>query len=644
MPIPLAVLLLEDREEDALLILHALKAAGFAPEWRRVDTEEDFVAALEASLDVILADYRLPGFSGLEALAALQATGLDVPFIIVSGTIGEDSAVEAMRRGAADYLLKDRLARLGPAVQHQLDGKRMRLEKRMAEAVRADERLREEEALRESEERHRLLFQSNPLPMWVFDLETLRVLTVNEAAVRHYGYSEAEFLASTIKDIRPLEVLPQLEEALTRARAGNERVSELARHRKKNGEIIEVEVSANSLVFGGREARLVLAVDVTKRLRDEIALREAAALLRIAGRTARLGAWSIGVPPVRFTLSEEMCAILELDYPLEPALEEFLELFLPEWRESFHQAVLTCMREGKPFDLDVEVMAGSGRRGWGRCIGEAERDAAGVITQVHGSFQDITDRMAAAEALRLSGKQLERANRLASLGRLAATIAHEFNNVLMGIQPFADVIARTAGSQENLVKAAGHITSSVKRGKRITQEILRFSQPAQPVLQPVSLQSWLRELEVEVRPLLPGEITLVVDAGPSPVEVLGDPSQLQQVFVNLLLNAKDAMPNGGRLAVSAMVDSDDAVYPFGYVEQPSRFVRLVVSDTGGGMSSETMEHIFEPLFTTKQTGTGLGLAVTHQVVRGHGGEIFVESEEGHGTSFHLFLPRANGAA
>jgi PAS domain S-box-containing protein len=249
---------------------------------------------------------------------------------------------------------------------------------------------------------------------------------------------------------------------------------------------------------------------------------------------------------------------------------------------------------------------------------------AGLRIGVVISFSDVTERR------KLEAK-LEQANRLGSLGRLAATIAHEFNNVLMGISPFVEVIRRG----RNVEGSLDHISRAVQRGKRITQDILRFTQPAQPVRAPIEAGPWLDNVTIEARSLMPGCLVMTsVDRG---LRIDGDATQLQQIFTNLILNARDAMPSGGTLTLEVRREPAGARLPFA-IERPERFAHIIVRDTGTGMSAETQQHIFEPLFTTKKNGTGLGLPVTHQVVQRHGGEVFVESALGEGTTFHIFLP------
>ncbi len=259
--VPFRVLILEDNPTDAELMLDELHQAKFDPEWQRVQTEEEYIAHLHPTLDLILADYSMPQFNALSALKILQEWGWDIPFIIVSGSIGEELAVTAMRQGAADYLLKDRLARLGPAVEHALEAKHLRDAQRQAEAI-----------LRRSEQNFRNLFANNPLPMWVYDRDSLMFLDVNEAAIAHYGYSREEFLSMRITDIRPVEDVPRLLQSVIQKRDLLQFAGEW-RHRRKNGDIFDVEITSHILEFNGSEAVLVVAQDISERKQAEAELK-----------------------------------------------------------------------------------------------------------------------------------------------------------------------------------------------------------------------------------------------------------------------------------------------------------------------------------------------------------------------------------
>jgi two-component system cell cycle sensor histidine kinase/response regulator CckA len=243
-----------------------------------------------------------------------------------------------------------------------------------------------------------------------------------------------------------------------------------------------------------------------------------------------------------------------------------------------------------------------------------------------------------SERLRLENRLLQ-AERISSLGRLAASVAHEFNNVLMGIQPFIDLLTKRAGSDPAVKLAAPRIADAVARGKRITQEILRFTRIGEPTRVPVNVAEWLQAFEPELVQLAGALVTVTTDCDPS-LTMMADAHQLRQVFANLVVNAHHAMPNGGRLEVRALADAISDGNP---AALPA--VHFTISDTGVGIPQDTLLYIFEPLFTTKKFGgTGLGLAVASQVVQQHQGHIYAESTLGEGTTFHILIPAAPAAS
>jgi len=252
-----------------------------------------------------------------------------------------------------------------------------------------------------------------------------------------------------------------------------------------------------------------------------------------------------------------------------------------------------------------------------------------------------------AERKRSDGGSVEteekRDQRLVSLGRLAATMTHEFNNVLMGIQPFVEVLSRPGLDAVDVERALKHIRLSIERGKQITAEVLRIAQPVTPTRRSVDAGVWLKSLEIDLRALLPKTVDLriEIDDGGEALYAGIDVNLMDQVLINLVNNAKDAMPNGGTLTITA--ERYHTWHSFSFAKTlttPDRFVCITVSDTGHGMDAATMEKIFEPLFTTKAHGTGLGLAVVKQIVQRHDGFASVESSIGSGTQFHLLVPAA----
>ena len=232
--------------------------------------------------------------------------------------------------------------------------------------------------------------------------------------------------------------------------------------------------------------------------------------------------------------------------------------------------------------------------------------------------------------------ELEQVKRVASLGQLAASMAHEFNNVLMGIQPFADVISRLVPDQKDVQKSVARIQQSVARGRGVTDEILRFTRRVAPVKKVIAVREWLSNFVPEAEALVGDRFRVEVQSGREDLEILGDVSQLNQVIANLVINARDASAPGDLISISAETCCSDA---FG-LDPPSGYVQVTVRDRGTGMDRAVLDQVFEPLFTTKRTGTGLGLAISRQVVIAHEGKLVAESAVGKGTAFHILLPLA----
>ncbi len=260
------------------------------------------------------------------------------------------------------------------------------------------------------------------------------------------------------------------------------------------------------------------------------------------------------------------------------------------------------------------------------------RDAQKRVVRAVGAAMDITERKQLAD-------QLAQARRVSSLGRIAASIAHEFNNVLMGIQPNLEVVRRRAPGDLN--EPISHMLHAVRRGKRITDEILRYTRPADPALQCVDVAAFFAGWERETRSVLGPGVRVSIDVAED-IHVAADPHQVAQVVTNLAINARDAMAGrGGELRIAADVARSFGTFDFGVVKTPDQYVHIQISDDGTGMTREQLGHVFEPLFTTKPGGTGLGLAVSYQIVTRHGGKMFAQSEPGRGSTFHILLPAAS---
>ena len=259
------------------------------------------------------------------------------------------------------------------------------------------------------------------------------------------------------------------------------------------------------------------------------------------------------------------------------------------------------------------------------------------------ALRDVSERRGRERASDDLQEQLDRARRVGSLGQLSATMAHEFNNVLMGIQPFVELLDR-AESAAHRDMALQYIRESLRRGKQICDEVLDFSRPGALDLEPIQLAGWLEHFAEQAQRVLTPKIVVRLELPPSSTCVNADSNRLSQVLLNILFNAAHAMPNGGTLTIGAKVHGQGETFPFGTVDRVHEFAHLFIRDTGTGIKPEVLERIFEPMFTTKSHGSGLGLAVARNVITRHGGSIFAESEPGKGAVFHLFLPIVSVAA
>jgi PAS domain S-box-containing protein len=261
--------------------------------------------------------------------------------------------------------------------------------------------------LQASAAQYQLVFAASPLPMWVYDVQTLRFLAVNDAALAKYGYSKAEFLAMTIRDIRPAEDALALDRHLT---AGEHLASTgtLWQHRTREGAIVDVEVSSSAIAFGERQARLVLAHDITVRRNAERQLLKSEAILAIAGRVAHVAGWSFDLKGRVFEFSDELWNLHELPRGSSVSPKQAIGFYAPESRAAMIESVDRCALDGTPYDLELEIITAQGRRIGVRTIGNAVRDSSGAVVGIQGAVQDISERKQAAEQLRALAARLTR--------------------------------------------------------------------------------------------------------------------------------------------------------------------------------------------------------------------------------------------
>jgi signal transduction histidine kinase/ActR/RegA family two-component response regulator len=371
----------------------------------------------------------------------------------------------------------------------------------------------------------------------------------------------------------------------------------------------------------------------------EAKLRESEALMRIAGAAAKLGGFRLDVATGRLAWSDVVRDIHQVSDDFEPDFESAIEFYHDDYRQMVRRRVTDCIRDGIPFDFEAPLVTHKGHTVWVRAIGHAERNEAGNVQRVLGAFQSIDDRRRLEE-------QLRQAQKMEAVGQLAGGIAHDFNNLLSVILSYSTMIFDGLTPLDPLRFELEQISKAALRAGDLTRQLLAFSR--QQVLQPriVDLNQVVLGLERLLERVLGAGVSLTLLSGQVPCKSLVDPGQIEQVLMNLVVNARDAMPNGGQITIETSRVQLDESYADAHLNvRAGKYVLLAVTDTGIGMDGATRARIFEPFFTTKERnkGTGLGLSMVWGIVAQSGGQIWVYSEPGSGTTFKIYLPEAEGA-
>lgn len=618
MATPLRVLMVEDNPNDATLLLRQLRHAGFEPECLRVDNEPDYTSHLADAFDVILSDYQLPQFSGLRALELLNQSGLDIPFVLVSGTIGEDVAVTAMKQGASDYLMKDRLARLGAAVEHAINQCRFRRQRRDSE-----------EALR----LFRTLVDQSDDIFEVLDPETGRLLDINAAGCAEHGYTRDEYLARRIFDIDPL----------LRPEDWPRRMADLRRqgtfsgesvHQRKDGTRFPVELRLKWVRLD-RDYVVAAVRDISGRQEAERALRASEERFRQLAENIQEVFWMtdplkntmLYISPAYETIWGRTCASL-YEHP-----DNWLQAMHPDDRDRVVAALGRQSSGG--YHETYRILRPDGSVRWVTDRAFPIKDEDGAVYRVVGTAQDITE-------WRQLEEQFRQAQKLEAIGTLAGGIAHDFNNILGAIIGYVELTQSGLPSGALAQRYLEQVLKASHRASDLVRQILTFSRRDEPRRLVLNLQDVVGEPVKLLRATVPAMIEFDVSLPHDLPLVSANPTQIHQVVMNLCTNAAHAMKGApGRLGVrlEKLAAGDARIAAVAGLE-PGDYVGLTVSDTGCGMDPATLERIFEPFFTTKGPGegTGLGLSVVHGIMRSHEGAVTVESRRGEGTTFRLYFP------
>lgn len=613
----LRILHLEDNPRDAVLICDSVEAEGLDCEFQRVHERADFESALaQGGFDLVLSDYTLPSFDGLSALRLARVRCPETPFIFVSGTIGEERAVESLRNGAVDYVVKDRLQRLVPAIRRAL-----------REAQDRATRQHIEEELRQRNELFAQITQSVEDLITVLDREGRRVF-VSFSYSRLFGDPAQLLGKDAFTEIHPADrerVWQAFQEALTTGKG--QRVN--FRFLLKDGSIRHIE-SQRSVIHdsdGTVTHVVVVSRDVTEQEQAVIKIREQAALLDqatdaifVRDLEQRITYWNQGAERVYGWKPEEVLAkrASELLYRRDsPQRGDIWKTVLTkgDWMGELTHVT----KEGR----EIKVVS---RR-------TLLRNPTGVPVAMLDINTDITEKKE-LEAQFLRGQRLE------NIGSLAGGIAHDLNNILAPVLMATEILREQlpAGPAQQILDT---VKSSALRGSDLVNQILQFARgtKGEPIV--LQLRHVIRDFTALVKNTFPRTIQIQAKLPNELHLVTADTTQLHQVLLNLCVNARDAMPDGGTLTIEAAnAVLDQKVFSGQPQPVSGNYVMLSVSDTGTGIPPAVQEKIFQPFFTTKDPGkgTGLGLSTVASIVRNHNGHLELASAPGQGTTFKIYLP------
>jgi two-component system, cell cycle sensor histidine kinase and response regulator CckA len=482
------------------------------------------------------------------------------------------------------------------------------------------------------------MFDQNPHPMWVYDETTLRFLAVNQAAIDHYGYSQEEFLSMTLRDIRPEEDVPNLLEFVREDELSYATDAGIWRHRTKDGRVIFVEILSRQLNFENHSASLVLAMDVSDRLRAEEALATSEEKYREFLENVSFGIYRSAPDGTFLDVNPALVSMLGYESKAE-LVRCNLNTDIYEKPEERAAILSRC----GPYNRITGTIANFKKKG-GAIITvsldgkEIHKD--GQVSHYEVIVEDITER-------RLLEDQLRQAQKMEAIGRLAGGVAHDFNNALGVITGYSELLQFKLRDDATLHKHASEILKAGMKAASLTQQLLAFSRKQNLRPQVLDLNSIVRDIEKMLRRLIGENIDLVHVSAPDLAKVMADPSQIEQVLMNLVVNARDAMPHGGKLRIETTnTEVDESLTRRHKYLAPGKYVVLSVTDSGCGMDEKVMSQIFEPFFTTKALGkgTGLGLSTVYGIVKQSGGYITVDSAPNRGTRFSIYLPPTNRIA
>jgi PAS domain S-box-containing protein len=630
---PLRLLIADDDQNDVDLCLRHLKKSGVNFEADYVSTRDELAERLKKHpVDIVLSDYRMGSWTGMDALAIVKQILPDVPLILMTGTLGDELAVESIKAGVTDYILKGQLARL-PMALHRAQEERML---RDAEA-------RALSALRESEQHYRTLVQNAPEAIVVVDVARGVLVECNDNASKLFQLTREQLLEHALVNLSP----PVQPDGRTSGAAIGEKIDlameEAVPHfewifRNSKDADIPCEVHFVRLSSSGNQGLVRGSIlDITDRKLGEAALRASEARYRGLVNNATYGIYWVNPEGSLLFANPALVRMLGYDSIDEVlALRDTTELFNDA---RARDAVRAHFFESGRVDATVDWKRKDGKTIHVRLNGREVLEPETGQKCIEIIVEDITERRALE-------KQLANSQKFEAIGQLAGGIAHDFNNMIGAILGWADMGIEETEPGSRLHRHFEKVHQQGERAAALTRQLLAFAR--RQILEPrnIDLNNTVVETLNLLEKVLGSNIEIRANLSSDLSVVRADPVQMEQVVMNLCINARDAMPSGGSLIIdTSNITVDERFCGVQPLAHPGSYAMLSVTDSGIGMDAATLDRIFEPFFTTKEVGkgTGLGLATIYGIVRQHNGFVQVYSELGLGSTFRVYLPAANVA-
>jgi len=634
---PLHILLVEDNPADARFIeLLLTERHPTALVVERADTLGRALSILERAegrFSVILLDLGLPDSNSIETLRAVSASGYSVPIVVLSGLADETLGIEAVREGAQDYLVKGR-------IDAEL----------LARTVRYSiERHRVESALRESESPNQRILDVVPGGVVEVNMQG-QIESANTVAQRLLGLSLQELRRLNIRDFTSClheDGSPCSAEDFPISRClttGTQQQPMTLGVPGRAGAVFWAVYTAIPMTeprTGRQTGAVVTFLDITEHRRSDESLRASEARYRAVVEDQTELVCRFRPDGTRTFVNEACCRFFGLSRD-ELIGANLFDTVVPADREAVRAHIQSLTRVGPAQVQEQRVFSGTGEVRWHQWFNRVVHVHDGHPVELQGLGRDITAQKLAEQALSESAEQLRHAQKLDAVGMLASGVAHDFNNLLTAIRGYASLARATLEDGHPALESLDQVEEASRQATGVAGALLTFARKARTEKLPVELAATVESAVRLFRRTLPLNLRLVIDtARAANLWVLADATQLQQVVMNLGLNARDASKREGLITiiVEPVLNNGGAHGRPAGGEAPTA-VRMIVSDTGSGISPDIKARIFEPFFTTKPRGrgTGLGLAVIHGIVQDHGGTISVESQPDRGAIFTVVLP------